>query len=480
MPTNLTANEQGALDVLFTAQSGQCLFDNLQNIPPLLEVGDNAYINTVSNPNFGGAYTSYGANGGPQFPTANMNDLDSKEIGHEFMHVFVDRNFPLLLTGGSIDGDNGGLIEGLCDIGALLIDVQARNLGSINDWSFEDRNLMDFPTTYDSPQYNINLGIHRKGLILGHWFYLISNGNCFISEQEAFEFLLECFATYNPCNYPTLREATLEHIQSNNMNGNACDECYNEMVNAWSLLGVGPPQQFESATVINQVVTNCSVFVEWENKGYPYHLCTLFEMGVTQPIDIQCVTFDQFYFSNLTQNSNNFTLIIEPMCDNICNEPLNVSPTPRSIIKPSQGITSNGSSTVITTNGAATGCDIVIEVAPSIGIDVNQIDFTINNTTRTPNTFHCVNGSWFFYFIVEPDENTFPINYTVDLNYCSFPLLTGTIQADPIFNYNFQIGHIQSKCAVQATVPPGVDFPVNTRFTPRIAMKEIIQSSTLI
>ena len=209
---------------------------------------------------FGGSsmddcFISFGFLGGK---SSALIDVAGHELAHVYLNQFIDYN--------AVNGNNSkALQEGLADIiGTYVESLFQKKI----DWILGDdspvhpdiykRNLKDPEfnciTTPTTKQY------HKKGLVLGYWFYLISEGNqkeeiSSIGTKKAMDIILESLNLLGTkdATAKELMEATLTVTEKKY---GRCSDEYLAVARAWELICVstGQPQT-------NGKVSGCSVKV---------------------------------------------------------------------------------------------------------------------------------------------------------------------------------------------------------------------------
>ena len=406
VPTNILSSnnnwenlgtQQGAVDIMLTAQAGIDLFCNLIDYPDF--IGDDliANINGPSHPLFGGAYAG---NGVINIPVDSNDDYNPEVIAHELGHLIIEREFTNLIPG----FDNGGIREGLCDL--IGIAVESHLDGSDIDWIYQNRVLDDTPSAlYSDSNFN-GLSQWIRGEILSYWLFLVQD--CFDNFYQSLGFLFRSLDA-NPmnamngivaCNYPTLREATLARYHSEN----GCDECYRTLVNAWNAVGVGEAYDNNTApTILDVNIAPCSVSVTWDDNGIPNHLCTLISLdqNITEN---QCISYQNCVsFNNLPLGT--YMLSVEPICGTSCN---GVSGP----IVIENNIVINGElPTYIIDNNtfSLTDCDIVVggdHNIPDEGLPDTAYSFNFGGQAYIPTQIFRENGNMYFQF----EDRHLPVN----------------------------------------------------------------------
>ncbi|PLX05384.1 MAG: hypothetical protein C0594_07590 [Marinilabiliales bacterium] len=202
-------------------------------------------------------------------------------IAHELGHA---------ITGAEI-GDHdviyepGAVEEGISDIWASCVEHYVnpnRNIWQIMDQislnSYCERDLQNpkqkgMPDTYMGQYWinelsNDNGGIHTNCTVLGHWFYLLSEGGTGVNDngdfyhvegigiEEASKIIYSTVTNYMTPNtgFEAFKQFTMQ--VANNM---YCEYCvaYTSILNAWHAVGLGEPvSYYESYLMVDQNLSN--------------------------------------------------------------------------------------------------------------------------------------------------------------------------------------------------------------------------------
>lgn len=237
------------------------------------------YINSFAQPwdDFQAILLGITENGGP---TA-LFDI----AGHELTHIFLRNYFSTEKTKAH------SLHEGLCDIIGTYIESKIQTL----DWAIGDddyrteqsfnRNLQYPGIAFDCfTEVRDLTNVHRRGKLLGYWFYLISQGKTSpvipaLGLDRAIEIVLASLKNLgNLSDYKDLMKSTLAYVL--NTYGRCSDE-FSSVAQAWEFICV-PTGYANSGTIPDCSANICqtgSPIICEESDAFQLCACGAFPMG---------------------------------------------------------------------------------------------------------------------------------------------------------------------------------------------------------
>ncbi|MCI4670391.1 MAG: M4 family metallopeptidase [Bacteroidia bacterium] len=203
-------------------------------------------------------------------------------VGHEYAHAFIEE-----YVGLEQERESGALAEGLADIFGFLIEKSV--LGDNGDWdwtigedAFPVRSLKD-PQEYLMPKFaseqdpfwfpndpqncptptsglppfgNDYCGIHQNSSVIGHWFYLLTQGGkqnqievrpIGIESGEQILLRMVRFYLLSASDFSDARQASM--IAAEDIFG-SCSQELAQIQNAWAAVGVGRPNSAECISIL--------------------------------------------------------------------------------------------------------------------------------------------------------------------------------------------------------------------------------------
>jgi Zn-dependent metalloprotease/ligand-binding sensor domain-containing protein len=144
----------------------------------------------LNNAQWIGNWANFGPGNGIDYHTFTSLDI----VGHEFGHGLIQHTANLIP-----EGESGALNEGFCDIIGAMVEFtkhpdggnwqtgEAPSLLSCCIRDMENPNSIQYPDTYlgdfwatqedcNASPINDNCHIHQNSTVIGHWFYLLSEG----------------------------------------------------------------------------------------------------------------------------------------------------------------------------------------------------------------------------------------------------------------------------------------------------------------